>query len=111
MEYAGTCINSKANRNVTNPNFSELFIFPVNSDACDPGIESEKQSGVDTTKIFVSLLTVEGKSDIPAGPDELDELRQRRRRDDGTSGAVTAMNPENVYKRVAELCLDIGEIC
>ena len=76
VEYAGTCINSKANRNVTNPNFSELFIFPVNSDACDPGIESEKQmSGVDTTKIFVSLLTFEGKSDIPAGPDELDELQ------------------------------------
>ena len=75
VEYAGTTVNSKANRNVTNPNFSELFIFPVKSDACEPGFEPEKQSGVDTTKIFVSLLTVEGKSDIPAGPQELDEAQ------------------------------------
>ena len=74
MEYAGTCSNSKALKNVTNPNFSELFIFPVSGNG-DPGRESDlrhNKSLTDTTKIFVSLLTIEGKSEIPADPRKLE---------------------------------------
>ena len=76
MEYAGTCSNSKALKNVTNPNFSELFIFPVSGDS-DPGKESERHKALDTTKIFVSLLTIEGKSEIPADPQKLEEIGMR----------------------------------
>ena len=36
VEYAGTCFNSKANKNVTNPNFAELFIFPVSGATDQP---------------------------------------------------------------------------
>lgn len=55
-----------------------------------------------TTKIFVSILVIEGKSEIPADSSEL-EL-------EGTKRGGGASH-ENVYKRIAEYCLDIGEIC
>ena len=62
VEYAGTCINSKPNRDVENPHFAELFIFPVS-----------KQSESMSTKVFISLLVVEGKSEIPADLSVLEE--------------------------------------
>ena len=56
---------------------------------------------VDTTKIFVSLIIVEGKSGIPSSPSEQEEVIQ-------LEGATKSY--ENVYKRVAELCLDISDV-
>ena len=60
VEYAGTCINSRPNANVHDPYFAELFIFPVSQ-------ESLKQltEGM-ATKVFITVFTVEGKSEIPA---------------------------------------------
>ncbi len=51
--------------------------------------------------MFISILTVEGKTEISDPP--------IFNTDDGNALIVDA--DKNVYKRVAEYCLDLGEIC
>jgi len=49
------------------------------------------------TKVFITVFSVEGKSDIPVAAElEYDEFE--------------ASADRNIYKRVAEYCLDISEI-
>ena len=91
VEYAGTCINSRPNTNVRDPYFAELFIFPVSQ-------ESLKQltEGM-AAKVFITVFTVEGKSEIPAAAEQ--DFKE-----------VGGPSDRNVYKRIAEYCLDISEI-
>ena len=55
VEFAGTCINSKPNKDIDKPKFDELFIFPV----------SEELPVSFRTKVFISVINVEGKQEIP----------------------------------------------
>lgn len=55
VEYAGQCFNTKPSDNVNDPYFAELHVFPASGDT-----DSEHFS----TKVFISILTVEGKTDV-----------------------------------------------
>ena len=94
VEFAGTVLNSKPNDDVHSPRFDELFVFPVGED---------QQLVAAEGKVFISILTVEGKGDIGEPDPALDGH-------DPLSGS-RAPSDTNVYKRVAEYCLDIGDIC
>ena len=52
-----------------------------------------------TTKVFITVFTVEGNSEIP----ELSQMEQL------VEGRTTL--DSNVYKRIAEHCLEISDIC
>ena len=79
-------MNSKANENVKDPLFNELFTFPFG----DENMMNMPRSF--THQVFVTVLTVEGSGEIP-DPDE-----------------VSPKCEPNIYKRIAEFCLDVTEI-
>ena len=86
VEFAGCCMNSKINENVKDPLFNELFIFPFGDD----NMVNMPRSF--THQVFVTVLTVEGSGEIP-DPAE-----------------ISPKNDPNIYKRIAEFCLDVTEI-
>lgn len=97
VEYAGNCFNTKPNSNVMDPYFAELHVFPGAS------VDSFDQENT-STKVFISILTVEGKTKVAEHMNSSDnELLQDSKCPD--------RRDKNVYKRIAEYCLDIRDIC
>ena len=63
----------------------------------DDGAKEGRLESYNNNKVFITVFVVEGKSEIP----DQNQFEQ---------GAENENN-DNVYKRIAEYCLDIGEIC
>jgi len=78
---------------MADPHFAELFIFPVSEQT------RLQLPAVSMTKVFITVFTIEGKSNIPDAGDFDNSMQECQKVDD------------NVYKRIAEYCLDIGDIC
>ena len=93
VEFAGKCFNSTPSRNLKDPHFAQLFTFPMKDDGAKEG----RLESYNNNKVFITVFVVEGKSEIP----DQNQFEQ---------GAENENN-DNVYKRIAEYCLDIGEIC
>ena len=94
VEFAGKCFNSIPSRNLKDPHFAQLFMFPVKEDEVKEG----RLESYDNNKLFITVFVVEGKSEIP----DQNQFEQSK-------GAEN--ENDNIYKRIAEYCLDIGEIC
>ena len=105
VEYAGICVNTQPSLNTKDPYFAELHVFPVASDS----------SVADLNKVFISIIMVEGKTQV-AEPTQDFDTDQTCSTTQGLPSRMSRLystasqNDTNVYKRVAEYCLDISQL-